>query len=291
MRVAAIDVGTNSVHLLVADIDADGDVDLVIGEHRGSPNRVLAFENLDRGRSWRVHQLDSGPASEIDHHDGTQLVDLDGDGDLDIASIGWNNPKLWVYENRGGSSSAPAPPPTPTGELLLYDGTDLRFSETDRGFLPLIEPGDPLPLDNWLSPTDYYNGQLQIRYTILGPEDQAAGKLQTCIWTMNGAYGGRDYYPESCSSQVSHNGPGSSYNTALAPASWWKLDGQPLDFTKPERFLIRVVLRGTSGCNVTSYSVSNGCWDEWATYSAMTFRVTMVMVPKGASFSGWQNYP
>ena len=35
----------------------------------------------------------------IDHHDGTQAVDLDHDGDLDIISVGWSNPKIWIYEN------------------------------------------------------------------------------------------------------------------------------------------------------------------------------------------------
>ena len=37
--------------------------------------------------------------NNIDHHDGTQAVDMDGDGDLDIISIGWYNPKIWVFEN------------------------------------------------------------------------------------------------------------------------------------------------------------------------------------------------
>ena len=42
----------------------------------------------------------AGPKDTVDHHDGTQAVDLDGDGDLDIISIGWYNPKVWIYENK-----------------------------------------------------------------------------------------------------------------------------------------------------------------------------------------------
>jgi hypothetical protein len=77
----------------------------------------------------------------------------------------------------------------------------------------------------------------------------------------------------------------------LSPADWWKKDGVPLDYSHPERFQVRVVLRGTSGCNVTDYNVSNGCWDEWYLYENMNFRVTIVMVGAGDSFSGWENYP
>jgi hypothetical protein len=83
-----------------ADLDSDGDPDVVVGEHRGKDmNRVLIFENVDQGVSWPMHVVDSDSKSQIDHHDGTQAVDVDCDGDLDIVSIGWYNPKLWVFEN------------------------------------------------------------------------------------------------------------------------------------------------------------------------------------------------
>ena len=83
-----------------ADLDLDGDVDVVLGEHRGKPNRVLIYENRRHGDAWRVHVIDAGDPKTIDHHDGTQIVDLDGDGDLDLISVGWYNPKIWFYENK-----------------------------------------------------------------------------------------------------------------------------------------------------------------------------------------------
>lgn len=183
--------------------------------------------------------------------------------------------------------------PKPPTELLLFDGDNLQFTTADNGFHPLINPGDALPAANWLTPNDYYNGgEFRIRYVIKSPANQAAGKLQTCIWTMgNGDGDGKNYFPESCSSQVAHTGVGEYFNTKLDPSSWWKKDGVPLDFTHPEWFLIRVVLRGTSGCNVTTYNVSNACWNEWPNYQNMKFRVTIVMVAKGKTFSGWTSYP
>ena len=82
------------------DFDADGDPDVVIGEHRGkTENRVVIFENINNGAYWREHVIDKDSTNTIDHHDGTQAVDLDRDGDLDIISVGWTNPKIWIYEN------------------------------------------------------------------------------------------------------------------------------------------------------------------------------------------------
>ncbi len=177
-------------------------------------------------------------------------------------------------------------------EILLYDGKNLQFTAADRGFLPLIEPGDVLPLDDWTTPYDFYDGEFHIRYVITAPADQVEGKLQVCIWTMGNEDGdGRDFFPESCSDSVSHQGVGTYENTNVVPSAWWRNDGVPLDFSHPERFLIRVVLRGASGCNVTNYNVPGSCWDEWPLYQDMTFSVTIVMVAPGATFSGWSNYP
>lgn len=88
----------------VADIDRDGDVDLVVGEHemmgRGmttlpKDEKVIVFENHGKG-IFTPHTVDQGKESHL----GTQLTDLDGDSDLDIISIAWREPKfLHVWRN------------------------------------------------------------------------------------------------------------------------------------------------------------------------------------------------
>ena len=95
----------------VADMDNDGDIDAILGEHKGD-TRVLIYENDGAGGTWTPHLVDAG-GSGIDHHDGTQTVDIDGDGDLDIISIGWFNQKVWLFEN-GASASGATPPSVPT---------------------------------------------------------------------------------------------------------------------------------------------------------------------------------
>jgi hypothetical protein len=96
-------VGTvvGPMSLDVVDIDGDGDPDIVAGEHNlKNPGtaRLLVFENLDgHGGRWRERLIYTGD----EHHDGALAVDLDGDGDLDIVSIGWGHGKVLWYENLG----------------------------------------------------------------------------------------------------------------------------------------------------------------------------------------------
>jgi len=83
------------------DFDRDGDPDVAIGEHRHpTHNRVVIFQNFDNGRTWSKIVIDKDAKDVIDHHDGTVAVDIDKDGDLDLISVGWYNPKVWILENQ-----------------------------------------------------------------------------------------------------------------------------------------------------------------------------------------------
>jgi hypothetical protein len=81
-----------------ADMDHDGDVDVVGGAHMGN-GEVTLYENDGTGLSWTPHAIDTGDSAVIDHHDGTVLVDMDLDRDLDVISVGWSKLSLVIYEN------------------------------------------------------------------------------------------------------------------------------------------------------------------------------------------------
>lgn len=83
-------------NLDVADIDRDGDIDIVTNEHKmpggkgAAPlvknERTQVWENDGRGNFTRI-DIDQGKESHL----GSQLADLDNDGDLDMVSIAWRD--------------------------------------------------------------------------------------------------------------------------------------------------------------------------------------------------------
>ena len=90
-----------AMSLDVADVDQDGDIDIVVGEHNTNNDptvgRVILYRSEDNGSFWSTCEIDSG----LEHHDGTQFIDIDNDGDLDILSIGWYHNRVVLYENKG----------------------------------------------------------------------------------------------------------------------------------------------------------------------------------------------
>jgi hypothetical protein len=84
---------TNSMD--VADLDRDGLVDLVTGEHRGT-KKVKIWKNVARGSDWVEQIVDEGKESHL----GARVADLNRDGDLEIVSIAWDDyPYLHLWRN------------------------------------------------------------------------------------------------------------------------------------------------------------------------------------------------
>lgn len=88
--VISVQYSTNSLE--VADIDCDGDLDFVTGEHKGSC-RLQIWEN-DGSAKFKEHVIDSLKES----HNGVKIYDIEGDEDLDIVTTGWfdKNVHLWI---------------------------------------------------------------------------------------------------------------------------------------------------------------------------------------------------
>ncbi len=149
-----------SLSVGVADMDFDGDMDIVVGEWKGA-NKLFGFENdLCASGDWITHTIDAG-GNGLDHHDGSQLVDIDDDGDLDIITIGWDNITPRIFENLSDPVVQNLPPvlnapsnqsfqsgaavnyqisgadPNP-GDVLTYSATGLPGNLTIDGTTGLI---------------------------------------------------------------------------------------------------------------------------------------------------------
>jgi len=131
-----IDNPYNPQSLDLADLDLDGDVDLVMGEHnRAAPatSELLIYENLGGyGAAWRPRLIHVGD----EHHVGARLFDVEGDGDLDIVSIGYTHKRMMIYENLsspGQASSMPEPGGRlPSSRLVLSHAYPNPFNPSTR---------------------------------------------------------------------------------------------------------------------------------------------------------------
>jgi hypothetical protein len=77
---------TNSLD--VADLDRDGDLDVVLAEHRGR-KRLEVWRNDGAGRF-----TETVVSSGYENHLGAKVVDIDGDGVLDVVGIGYDDPEV-----------------------------------------------------------------------------------------------------------------------------------------------------------------------------------------------------
>ena len=130
---------TSMNNLDVADVDGDGDVEIVTNEHK-MPKGDMKLEENERTQIWEndgkgnftVHEIKPGKESHL----GSQLYDLDGDGDLDMVSIAWRNSRnLHVWRNDAILSRNRVSLERPVTSLMQFGDTTAEI--TPSFYLPL----------------------------------------------------------------------------------------------------------------------------------------------------------
>ena len=123
---------TNSMD--VADMDLDGDVDIITQEHRGT-EKLQIWENDGCG-TFVEHVVDSGKEGHL----GARVADLDQDGDYEIFSIAFDDHQflhLWRNDNGPGTGPTNRPPVAQDGSFMVEP------LDTYSGNVVAIDP-DPL---------------------------------------------------------------------------------------------------------------------------------------------------
>ena len=94
--------------LETADIDGDGDIDVLAVKHPGewtdaaAPAEVFYYENTDDGTAWAPHAIGEVKGAVKD----MSLGDFDGDGDRDIAIMTFDEHNVRVFRNDGPAAEA-----------------------------------------------------------------------------------------------------------------------------------------------------------------------------------------
>jgi hypothetical protein len=140
-------VGNKVVSLTAAKLDGDADTDLAVANQQSFNVSILS-----NGGSGNFTELASSPESAGTFPQGITSVDLNGDGDQDLAVANQGSNDVTILKNNGSANFAqPATSPEPVGMRPLappaaadFDGDgdqDLAVSNTDDDNVTILSNG------------------------------------------------------------------------------------------------------------------------------------------------------
>ncbi|MBN1275122.1 VCBS repeat-containing protein [Candidatus Woesearchaeota archaeon] len=185
----------------------------------------------------------------------------------------------------GGSTSCQSNP----GELLVLDETFTIPSSTDsahggNGFWwwKTIPAGWP---SNWRTPYDYYDGRFYTRYEVLSQPTNNQGDISFVMWQKDIDNDGD--MSEDVESRITFAGPGVSVHDT-SPHDWWKHTTYGgVDWTQIgqlDRYGF-ATWKTNPFCQLSTWGT--GCPEYQYQYFPLEIRATIVAVPEGGTFSGW----
>lgn len=178
-------------------------------------------------------------------------------------------------------TDTPTPTVTPTlppGEELLVFDWNKPVTEADGGFavdIPPIANGD------WTKPINFAEGTLYFRAEIRSqPVPQDEMRLGFCFWQE---------VAENCAGSPVPGRKGTVVTWERPVKDMFKVNGISIDWSKARR------RNGFAVRNRNNNPVSNKQGWNWSgedpkAWYPLDLRFTVVVVEKGAGFSGWENY-
>lgn len=163
---------------------------------------------------------------------------------------------------------------------------------------PVYEPFDTgrasYP-DNWIEPHDYWNGSWYFRYRFKTRPSARPAAIHIGIWSEM-ADRWRSW-KEMTAPKVPFDGESGAFlgKPDESPArAWWRLKkDEPVDFARVRDFTFLGFVMWTSNGKVLHPAVRNekGGWNDGREdYYPCVLEATIVAVPRGLTFSGWEHY-
>jgi Tol biopolymer transport system component len=174
------------------------------------------------------------------------------------------------------------PQPSPGKELLVFNWNK-PVIKADHGF-PWDAPPTASANGNWVTPINYAEGTMQFRAEVSGMPTHKDMRLQFCIWQSSNTL-------ENCSRNfdLSYNGNKAVVTWSQSVQGLWMKDGNPIDWTRP-RQRYGAVIRNSDNKPVSNFSGWEWNGENPDHWYPMNLWFMAVVVEKGKSFSGWNNY-
>lgn len=181
-------------------------------------------------------------------------------------------------------SITPTPTPSPTlfpGEELVVFDWNKPVTKADHGF-PWDYPPMASANGNWTQPTNFAEGTLHFRAEIRSQPVAQDMRLQFCFWQYGTSR-------EECGTvaQVMGN-PGNIVTWSCNMEDMWKLD-EEINWADA-RDRNGAAIKTNTELPVSDYAGWNWNGENPDRWYPLDMRFTVVVVEKGAAFSGWGNY-
>lgn len=166
-------------------------------------------------------------------------------------------------------------------EILVYD-INRPLTKQDRGF-PRDQPPRSSANGNWKSPVNFADGTIHYRVEIRQQPRAQTMRLQFCVWQDG-------LRLENCGLQQRLVGNPNTVVTWSQPVkAMWKKNGKSIDWARP-RQRYGIAIKNAQGKPVSDLVGWNWNGENPDLWYPLNMRFTVVVVAKGARFSGWQRY-
>lgn len=191
---------------------------------------------------------------------------------------------ILTASNSYGSDTAQVVVTVRTGlkELMVFDWNG-PATKADHGIPGLDKAIMAGANGDWTTPTNFAQGTLYYRVQIRNQPVTQEMQMQWCAWQDNSVV-------QNCGPTKSLSGtPGTVLTWSSSVENMWKLLDVPVDWSRA-RQAYAAVIKNSSGLPVSDLNNWNWSGENPDAWYPLDMRFSVVVVAKGETFSGWDNW-